>query len=184
MAQYDLPAMINYITSTTRHKTLGYVGHSEGTIQMFAAGSSLIYQSSVTLTEKMIQDQQILKDALSKINLFVALALVSYVSNLKSKLFITLAHTDLVYRFLKRGVYEFLPYGPVDNVAAEAFQAINVGCDVFLMALCGPSRRINSTRIQVYVSETPAGTSTYNLWHLMQGVLTPTFQKLDWENAA
>jgi hypothetical protein len=52
------------------------------------------------------------------------------------------------------------------------------------MALCGPSRHINSTRIQVYVSETPAGTSTYNMWHWMQGVLTPTFQKLDWENAA
>lgn len=34
--------------------------------------------------------------------------------------------------------------------------------------------------IQVYVSETPAGTSIQNVMHWEQGVLTSTFQKYDW----
>ena len=61
-------------------------------------------------------------------------------------------------------------------------------CDLFLMSICGPTRQLNASRIQVYVSETPAGTSSQNMMHWLQGVLSPNFQKYDFgspeENAA
>lgn len=30
MAKYDLPAVINLVRNKTGHKTVGYVGHSQG----------------------------------------------------------------------------------------------------------------------------------------------------------
>lgn len=47
------------------------------------------------------------------------------------------------------------------------------------MAVAGPSRHLNTSRLQVYVSETPAGTSTRNLQHWQQGVQVNAFQKYD-----
>jgi predicted alpha/beta hydrolase len=40
MAQYDLPANINFVLATSGAATLAYVGHSEGTIQAFAGFSA------------------------------------------------------------------------------------------------------------------------------------------------
>lgn len=37
LLQYDLPDVINFILQQTSLPSLSYVGHSEGTIQMFAA---------------------------------------------------------------------------------------------------------------------------------------------------
>lgn len=167
MGAIDMPAMVNYVLNVSSYSSLNYVGHSEGTIQMFAGATSL---SS--------QDADLVK-AVQSINLFVALAPVAYVSNMASKILVALANSDLPQNLFNRGLYEFLPYGPIDQVAPEICQMFNKGCDVFLMAICGPTRHINDTRIQVYVSNTPAGTSTQNMLHWMQGVLTPTFQKYD-----
>lgn len=193
MASLDIPAMINYVLTTTNYSTLSYVGHSEGTIQMFAAGSDLVFSSSslgtttTTLSPvaqaKQLAWKKVKDDVLKKINVFVALAPVAYVHNLRSKILVALANSDIINRFLNRGIYEFLPYGPIDQVAPEICQLVNNACDVFLMTICGPTRHVNSTRIQVYVSNTPAGTSTYNMGHWMQGVLTPTFQMMDWGSA-
>jgi hypothetical protein len=54
MAAYDLPAMINFVAQSTNTSSIGYVGHSEGTIQMFAAG---------TITDK----SALVRDALAKV---------------------------------------------------------------------------------------------------------------------
>merc|ERR1711907_296913 len=40
MASIDIPNVIDYVLHTTAKSKLSYVGHSEGTIQMFAALSS------------------------------------------------------------------------------------------------------------------------------------------------
>ena len=39
MAQYDIPAMINYTLNFTGMQKLAYAGHSEGTTIMFAGGA-------------------------------------------------------------------------------------------------------------------------------------------------
>ena len=105
---------------------------------------------------------------------------MAYVSHLESRELVALANTRLVDLFLKKGIYEFLPYGKLDAFAAEACRIAPKACDVFLATICGPTTHINETRIQVYVSETPAGTSTYNMAHWMQGVLIDNFQMLDY----
>lgn len=56
-------------------------------------------------------------------------------------------------------------------------------CDAFLMTICGPTLQINASRIQVYVSNTPAGTSVQNMDHWMQGVLVDSFQRFDYGSA-
>jgi pimeloyl-ACP methyl ester carboxylesterase len=106
MSSYDVPAMINYVTDLTGYPTVGWVGHSEGTIQMFGAGTSL-----ETNTNDYFQR------AMKSINIFAALAPVAYVDNLKTKLLVALAQTDLPQKLIDRGYLEFLPYGPIEAVS-------------------------------------------------------------------
>jgi lysosomal acid lipase/cholesteryl ester hydrolase len=145
----------------------------EGTIQMFAAAS----------LSPAVEDT-FLSSALSALNLFVALAPVAYVSHLESKILVKLAESDLLNRLEQRGMVEFLPYGPVDVLAPEICQRTEKACDAFLMTICGPSRHLNTTRIQVYVSNTPAGTSLQNMQHWMQGINIDAFQMLDFGSEA
>jgi len=167
MGLIDVPTFVHYVLDTTGQPKLSWVGHSEGTIQMFAAGTSAE------------NGDQYLKSALESIDLFVALAPVAYVSGLESKIIRLLAESDVLDRLMARGYYEFLPYGPIEEIAPGICQKIEKGCNVFLMALCGPTKQINASRIQVYVSNTPAGTSSQNMMHWLQGVNIPAFQKLD-----
>lgn len=64
-------------------------------------------------------------------------------------------------------------------MAPTICQKAENACELFLDVICGPTQHINNTRIQVYVSGTPAGTSTMNMLHWEQGVLNPNFQMYD-----
>ena len=39
MAEFDVPAHIDYVLSTSGHESLAYIGHSQGTVQFFAANA-------------------------------------------------------------------------------------------------------------------------------------------------
>ena len=65
MGQYDVPANIDYILSKTKQPDLVYIGHSQGTTQMFAALSD-------SLTSEHIN---------RRVSLFIALAPVCYLAN-------------------------------------------------------------------------------------------------------
>ena len=56
-------------------------------------------------------------------------------------------------------------------------------CENILFALCGPSKFLNATRVSVYTSHTPAGTSTKNVIHFSQMVMSGKFQMFDYGSA-
>ena len=68
MGTKDLPAMINFVTQLTGQEKVSYIGHSEGTTQMFI-GSSMLPDYFA-----------------SKINLFIAYAPVARLDNTMSNL--------------------------------------------------------------------------------------------------
>lgn len=68
MGIYDLPAEINYVLKKTGQQKLIYIGHSMGTTMMYVLLS-------------------VRPDYNDKINLFVSLSPVAYMSNMKSALF-------------------------------------------------------------------------------------------------
>jgi pimeloyl-ACP methyl ester carboxylesterase len=167
MAAYDVPAFINYVTEFTGVKRVSYIGHSQGTTQMLAAG---------TITDK----STLVKEALDKVDLFVALAPVCYISHLKSKELRYLANTAMLDRLFEHKKYEFLPNGMINSVAPSLARIAPSSCDLIFSSLCGPSNNLNKCRFQVYVAQTPAGTSLFNLDHWRQGVWADTFQMYDW----
>ena len=71
MGDYDLPAQIQFVKTHTGQEKITYIGHSQGTTQMFYA-----------LTTK--KNQQFLKNS---INLFVATAPVTKIKHTESLLF-------------------------------------------------------------------------------------------------
>jgi lysosomal acid lipase/cholesteryl ester hydrolase len=178
MALLDVPSMIHFVKDTTKYDKVQWVGHSEGTTQMFAAASSTSYERDKSVGGASAEED-FLTSAILSLDLFVALAPAAYVSNQRSKVVELLANSDVIYRLIDRGVVEFLPYGPIEQIAPEICQMEDKLCDFVLMALCGPTLQLNSSRIQVYVSETPAGTSIQNMMHWLQAALTPTFQRYD-----
>lgn len=90
MAARDVPALISVVTETTGATGIAWVGHSEGTIQMFAAAC----ESNPSAEQQA---------ALSKVKIFAALAPVAYVSNLASKVVVALAQTPLLQDMYARG---------------------------------------------------------------------------------
>ncbi len=76
MADYDVPANIDYVLAATGFEKLVYVGHSQGTIQMFAA----------------LSDNPDLAD---KLDLFIAVAPVASIVHIKCEFFRVLGDTLL-----------------------------------------------------------------------------------------
>jgi len=162
MARYDAPNQIDYVLEYTNKTKLAYVGHSEGTIQMFAAPT-------------------VRPDILDKVALFGALAPVAYVHHTKSPLIRLLAiiHLDWFYELFGRK--QFLPgiyvLDKIDPLICQAFDNL---CGDFLFLVAGPSQDLNNSRIEVYVSETPADTSVKNMAHWSQDVSHEWFEMYDY----
>ena len=81
MAEYDLPAAFEYINTKTGNK-IHYIGHSQGTMIMFAALSNI---------NNTIQ---------SKLATFSALGPVAFVGNIESKILKKLSDTTKTIRKL------------------------------------------------------------------------------------
>lgn len=90
MADYDLPAVFSHIYSITNQK-IHYVGHSQGTIQMFVALS---------------KRNAIIEKYMDK---YFAFGPVAYVKNSRSNLIHLLDHSLILQWFKLRGINEFLP---------------------------------------------------------------------------
>jgi len=165
MARYDIPTVVNYILQTTGQNKLSYIGHSQGTIQGFAA-----FDLDSTLK--------------SKISLAVMLAPIAHVYH-AGGLFKLLADLDIDALFFFFGFREFLPDATIlQRLAPDICDWFEYGCEDFLFLIVGSSNNLNQTRIPVYISETPAGTSVKNMAHWAQMVRANLFEMYDYGSAS
>uniref|UniRef100_A0A7I4YFX5 Lipase n=2 Tax=Haemonchus contortus TaxID=6289 RepID=A0A7I4YFX5_HAECO len=166
MAQYDLSSMIDHVLITSGQTHVYYVGHSQGTLTMFA---------------KLSTDPAFSK----KIRMMFALAPVGSVKHITGLIrkFIDGVSTNFAAFVSLFGSAEFLPNNffttTFTTLACETFIQREI-CKQILFAMVGyDSKGMNTSRIPVYLSHTPAGTSSLNILHWMQMVKTGSVARFD-----
>ncbi|XP_007961686.2 lysosomal acid lipase/cholesteryl ester hydrolase [Chlorocebus sabaeus] len=168
MAKYDLPASINFILNKTGQEQVYYVGHSQGTTIGFIAFSQI-------------------PELAKRIKVFFALAPVVSVDFCTSPMAKLGRFPDLLIKDLF-GDKEFLPQS-----AFLKWLGTHVCTHVILKELCGNlffllcgfnERNLNMSRVDVYTTHSPAGTSVQNMLHWSQAVKFQKFQAFDWGSSA
>ncbi|XP_072827665.1 lipase member K isoform X3 [Vicugna pacos] len=166
MAKYDLPATINFIVEKTGQEQLYYVGHSQGTTIAFIAFST---------------NPELAK----RIKIFFALAPVTTVKYTQSPMRKLSSLSRKVVKVLF-GDKMFSPHTFFGQFIAtkvcnrKIFHRI---CSNFLFTLSGfDPKNLNMSRLDVYLSQSPAGTSVQNMLHWAQAVNSGLFQAFNWGN--
>ena len=189
MAEYDLPAEINYILEETGSDHISYIGHSQGTTQAFAAFS---------LPE--------FRDLARKVRVHIALAPVAYVGNTESLGFQAAAHLDVARNLaqipeLQVFMNQLLGTGTgadlLKSLIPTLCDTLLGDCDketgggeefhdgLFNSGMMGSlfglpdMKHLNQSRIPVYLAHMPEGTSIRNLIHWSQAVKSKKFRKFD-----
>lgn len=165
MAQYDLPATINFILGVTGVDKIFYVGHSQGAGIAFA---------------KLNSDPALR----SRVAAFAALAPAVYLGNVKSPIRVLApACKTIETAKLWLGSGRFLPSNwLVRFLSTFLCQKENYPfiCKNIIFLFGGyDAKNTNTTRLPVYVSHTPAGTSVQNIVHYCQSVSHGRFQAFD-----
>ncbi|XP_035580182.1 lipase member K isoform X2 [Zalophus californianus] len=166
MANYDLPATINFIVEKTGQEQLYYVGHSQGTTIAFIAFST---------------NPELAK----RIKIFFALAPVVTVKYTQSPMKKLTALSREVVKALF-GDKMFYPHTFFDQFIAtkvcnrKLFRHI---CSNFLFTLSGfDPTNLNMSRLDVYLAQSFTGTSVQNMLHWAQAANSGLFQAFDWGN--
>ncbi|KAM8776342.1 gastric triacylglycerol lipase-like [Rhynchonycteris naso] len=166
MAKYDLPATIDLILQKTGQEKLHYVGHSQGTTIGFIAFST---------NPKLAK----------RIKAFYALAPVATVKYVKSPL----NKLAIIPPFLFKVIFGdkiFYPHHYFEQFLATEIcsrEILSALCSNALFIICGfDQKNLNTSRLDVYLSHNPAGTSVQNMLHWAQAVNSGKFRAFDWGN--
>jgi len=175
MANIDLPSMVYYILNVTKQEKIGYVGHSQGTMIGF-----INFGREDSVLQK-------------NVSFWVALAPVAHLGHLESPIkYLSTAtiQKDLeLYWHLLFGKNEFLPSSNIikwlgEYVCSRPF-ADRIACENVFFVLFGPeNKNLNQTRMSVYVSHVPDGTSVKNMIHFAQGVQSNIFAAYNYSTPA
>ncbi|KAG8435537.1 hypothetical protein GDO86_013463 [Hymenochirus boettgeri] len=164
MAKKDLPAVINFILKKTGQEQIFYVGHSQGTTIAFIAFSSM-------------------PQLANKIKMFFGLAPVATVKFSNSPL----AKLGVFPEFLVKDLFgkrEFLPQTYLITWLATHFcthELVDKLCGNVFFLLCGfNEKNLNMSRVNVYSSHCPSGTSVQNILHWGQAVKSGELKAFDW----
>ncbi|XP_022698621.1 lysosomal acid lipase/cholesteryl ester hydrolase-like isoform X1 [Varroa jacobsoni] len=162
----DVPAVIDYILNKTGEQSLYYVGHSQGTTIMFGLLS----------IKPEYQD---------KIKAYVALAPVANVTTITSPVrWLAPFANDLSWILEWLGDGELLGNSKLIKFLASTLCTFSVSkglCEDVIFLVCGiDTVELNVTRIPVYISHTPAGSSVKNIIHFAQEIRARRFQMYDY----
>jgi pimeloyl-ACP methyl ester carboxylesterase len=163
----DLPTMIDFVLEKTGQQKVGFVGHSEGTTQTFIG---------MSMMPEYFQQ---------KINLFVALAPPTRISNSQSTLMRLIAKdVNLIEHVLVDvvGLYNMFPHNMlIDDLAGEFCSLMTPICAAFLELFADLDASVdNLDRMKTYLSNVPAGASYRNFVHYAQIMNSDRFQRYDW----
>nr|XP_037283582.1 lysosomal acid lipase/cholesteryl ester hydrolase-like [Rhipicephalus microplus] len=166
MIKYDLPAMLDYVLNTTQQTKLIYVGHSQGTLVLFGL-----------LSERPEYNK--------KIQLFNAMGPVTNVTFMTSPVRLLAPFAkDAGVLFKLFGDYDFLPNNWFMRFLAKTmckYHVLREVCEGVIFLIVGTDmHEFNVTRLPVFISHTPAGTSVKNMIHFAQLVREKRFQKFDY----
>ncbi|CAD5221173.1 unnamed protein product [Bursaphelenchus okinawaensis] len=169
-AHKDLPAILDKIYDVTGQKRVYYVGHSQGNLILFAQ-----------LAENPEFSNRIIRH--------FALAPVYTVKHIKGLLWFL---AKVVYPNQQKaeevlGNHEFMGNHLIIKAFArmicDSYKGQHEICNNIIALIDGPnSNQLNVSRLSVYTSHSPAGTSTQNLLHWLQNVYTGIMEKYDYRN--
>ena len=162
MGEYDLPAAFEYIAKKTGQK-INYVGHSQGTIQMFAA----------------LADQN--PTVLRHLRKFAALGPVAYLNNMRSTLSRLLLESPLIPLGQSLGLTSMFEYNKISStIGAYVCTYFPIKCKLQTYLTNSDDLDYdNIERYAVHQGHYPAGTSFRNLAHWRQIKISGKFQKYD-----
>ncbi|XP_072523076.1 gastric triacylglycerol lipase-like [Salminus brasiliensis] len=167
MAKKDLPAVINFITRTTGQEKIFYVGHSQGTTIAFMAFSTM-------------------PELASKIKMFFGLAPVATITFTSSPIAkLRVLPDTLIWGLF--GKKAFFPQSRLIKMFATKFcikNPFDVLCqNVFFRIFGFEKKNLNMTRVPVYISHNPAGTSVRNMVHWSQALKSGKLMAYDFGKA-
>ena len=164
MAAHDLPAFFEYVSNHTGQEKFDYIGHSQGTIIMFAA---LCDENPVVLKH---------------LNKFLAVGPVAYVYHQSSTVMALLADSRLQYLLDIFNINEFLGENWLITNFGSAFCALFGEVCANLVATIADmdASRDNYERYDVVAGHDPSGTSVQNMVHWEQLTFVDNYQKYDY----
>lgn len=167
MGKYDLPAFIEFILKkNTQTNKLIYIGHSQGTIQLFSG---------------LATDLDYFK---SKIKLFIALGPIVKTKNIESPLydFFDLIKLDFIAMKIF-GVTELLPFSPEAQYFFSFFSKYFKFLPNMIAEIVGDKNSgmiTNYNRLNLFFTHGPSGSSAKALCHLVQMFRSDTFCLYDY----
>lgn len=165
MIDYDVPGTIAYVRAITNSSTVGWIGHSQGTLIMFGLLSERPEYADV-------------------VKPFIALAPVASIGYITSP--IRYLAQDFLLKIVEMKGGELLPDGIIRRVFGRicAIGLINIpeACKslAFLFAGGMDHSQINATRFPIYLRDESYGTSSKNIVHFGQNVLHKRFAKFNY----
>eukprot|EP00357_Protocruzia_adherens_P036559 CAMPEP_0115015736 /NCGR_PEP_ID=MMETSP0216-20121206/26966_1 /TAXON_ID=223996 /ORGANISM="Protocruzia adherens, Strain Boccale" /LENGTH=384 /DNA_ID=CAMNT_0002385953 /DNA_START=140 /DNA_END=1294 /DNA_ORIENTATION=+ len=161
MASYDVPAHLRYVTNYTGYQKVHWVGHSQGTTQMFAG----------FLDNPEIQDL---------VASFSALGPVLNVGHITAKFDRFLADIHLAEVLDTIGLDVFINPPLMNTIGVPFCRAIPKACKAVADLIVGHGSDIDLEKMQVMGGHELGGTSMQNLHHWLKNVRDNKCQKNDY----
>lgn len=150
MAEYDIPASIDYALQVSGQSKLTYVGHSQGTLIMFAH-----------LSEH--------PEFIEKLNIFIALAPVGSVRHIDVEILQLLEKVPFFNLLDDLGIHSFLPNPNTPTLFYYACDLLSLLCkDIAGVFADMEVSQDNTERFPVILAHEPGGTSVMNMKHWQQ----------------
>ncbi|VDM19956.1 unnamed protein product, partial [Wuchereria bancrofti] len=164
-AKYDLDSMINYVLNETSQQSLYYIGYSEGTLTMFA---------------KLSIDQLFAQ----KIRKFFALGPIGTLTYINGLVRVAGEKFLRPLKMLVKITGKFMPNESIFQKISKStcsLKSIVEHCENLMFQMTGPATiQMNVSRIPIYMSHLPAGTSMANVLHWAQMVNSHKTQMYDY----